>query len=44
MGHISPKMIFDHYREIVTPKESKRYWQIMAPTAAPNVVPLAQEA
>ena len=42
MGHISPKMIFDHYREIVTPEEAERYWQIFPPRAAQNVVPMAQ--
>jgi hypothetical protein len=28
MGN-SPDVIFRHYRELVKPKEAKRYWQIM---------------
>ena len=35
-------MIFSNYREIVTPEEAERYWQIFPPTAAENVVPMAQ--
>ena len=28
MGHVTPHMIFNHYREIVTPEEAERYWNI----------------
>ena len=42
MGHTTTKMIFSNYREIVTPEEADRYWQIFPPTAAENVVPMAQ--
>ena len=41
MGHVSPHMIFSNYREIVTPEEAERYWQIFPPTAAENIVPMA---
>jgi integrase len=41
MGHSTTKMIFSNYREIVTPEEAERYWQIFPPTEAENVVPLA---
>jgi hypothetical protein len=34
-------MIFGHYREIVTPKEAARYWQISQPAQVKNVVPMA---
>jgi integrase len=40
MGHVSPHMIFNHYREIVTPEEAERYWQIFPPQPAQNVVPM----
>ncbi len=41
MGHVSPHMIFSNCREIVTPEEAERFWQIFPPTEAENVVPLA---
>jgi integrase len=28
MGQTSPRMIFDHYREVVTPEEAEKYWAI----------------
>src|ERR1700736_5347171 len=34
MGRVSPKMIFDHYREIVTPEEAELYWHICPPAQA----------
>ena len=42
MGHVSPHMIFSNYREIVTPEEAERYWQIFPPSQAENVVAMAQ--
>ncbi len=36
MGN-SPQMIFAHYRELVAPKDAKRYWNI-APEAADGKV------
>lgn len=42
MGHVSPHMIFGHYREIVTPEEADRYWQIFPPAPAENVVSMAK--
>jgi integrase len=41
MGHSTTKIIFSNYREIVTPEEAERYWQIFPPALAENVVPLA---
>jgi integrase len=41
MGHSTTKMIFSNYREIVTPEEAERYWQIFPPAQADNVVPMA---
>jgi len=46
MGHVSPEqsapnMIFGHFREIVTPDEAERYWNIFPATPAENVVPMA---
>ena len=42
MGHVTPHMIFNHYREIVTPEEAERYWNIFPPKPAENIVPMAQ--
>jgi integrase len=41
MGHTSTKLIFSHYREIVTPDEAQKYWNIYPALAAENVVPTA---
>jgi hypothetical protein len=40
MGHGSPDMIFNDYREIVTLEEAERYWQIFAAQPAQKVVPM----
>jgi integrase len=37
MGHTSARMIFDAYREVVTPEEAERYW-LIAPKAKPKNV------
>ena len=29
LGHESGKMLIQHYRELVKPKDAARYWQIM---------------
>ena len=44
LGHVSPRLVFNHYREVVTPEEAERYWSIFPPTVAANVVPIAREA
>ena len=28
MGHVSPHVLFAHYREVTTPAEAARYWEI----------------
>lgn len=42
MGHTGVNMLYNHYREVVTPDEAELYWQISPPTPAGNVVPMAQ--
>jgi integrase len=42
LGHTTTKMIFSNYREIVTPEEAERYWQIFPPPPADNVVPMSR--
>ena len=29
MGHVSPHVLFAHYREVTTPADAARYWQIV---------------
>jgi integrase len=40
MGHTTPRMIFDSYREVVTPEEAEKYWSIRPKAEAGNVVPM----
>jgi integrase len=40
LGHTSPQMLYSTYREVVTPDEATRYWQI-APDKEANVVAFA---
>jgi integrase len=41
MGHSTPRMIFDNYREVVAPAEAERYWTIRPNDIADNVVRLS---
>jgi hypothetical protein len=43
MGHTDSGMIFEHYRELVRPKEGERYWNIR-PAEKEKVVPLVAQA
>ena len=40
LGHVSPRTVFNHYREVVTPEEAERYWNIFSTVLATNVVPM----
>ena len=40
MGHTSPAVVFQHYRELVEPEEAARYWSIRPAAAPDNVVPM----
>jgi hypothetical protein len=37
LGHTSPQMLFNNYREVVLPEEAERYWKI-TPANAENLV------
>ena len=37
MGHTTPRRIFDNYREVVTPEEAERYWNVR-PKREDNVI------
>lgn len=42
LGHTDQELLFRHYRELVTPQDGKRYWNIFPARTAENVVPIAQ--
>jgi integrase len=41
LGHTTTKLIFSNYRELVHPEEGTRYFNILPPAPALNVVPMA---
>jgi len=43
MGHTDSGMIFNHYRQLVRPKEAERYWNIKLATTE-KIVPLVTNA
>jgi integrase len=44
MGHTTPRMIFDHYRELVTPAEADLFWKIGPQASSANVITLRSSA
>ena len=42
IGQRQPRMIFSNYRGIVTSEEAERYFNILPPAQAENVVPMAK--
>jgi integrase len=44
MGHTSTNLVFQHYRELVKPKEAKRYWNIVPQTKSENIVAFEEAA
>jgi integrase len=38
LGHASPQMLYSTYREVVTPEEATRYWQLMPDADEANLV------
>jgi len=41
LGHTNATLVFQHYRELVRPKEAERYWQIKPAADAGKIVALA---
>jgi len=44
LGHTNANLVFQHYRQLVKPKDGKRYWSIVPETNSPNMVPLSKAA
>ena len=43
MGHTSTSMIFEHYREVVKPKDAALYWEIKPAKKGENIVAFAAQ-
>jgi hypothetical protein len=43
IGHQSPAVLFEHYRELTAPEEALRYWNIRPRTAPANVVAFGRQ-
>ena len=44
MGHTSAHLVFQHYRELVKPKDGKAYWNIVPENRGGKIVPFANAA
>jgi integrase len=44
MGHTTPRMIFDNYREVVTPEEAQRYWNVVPASRPTNLIAMKSVA
>jgi integrase len=38
LGHTTSQLVYQHYREVVTPEEAERYWKIEPAAEPDNVV------
>jgi integrase len=38
LGHTSAHLVFQHYRQLVKPKQAERYWEIVPATAGKKVI------
>ena len=44
MGHTSANLVFQHYRELVKPKDGRLYWNIVPERRGGKIVPFANAA
>lgn len=44
MGHTNADLVFQHYRELVRPKEGKRYWNLVPASKDEKIITLAKVA
>jgi integrase len=44
LGHHDSRMTFDHYRELVKPKDAERYWSLKPALAAKKIVHMMRKA
>ena len=38
LGHTTSQLVYQHYREVVTPEEAEQYWKIKPAAEPENVV------
>jgi integrase len=41
LGHTNSNLVFQHYRQLVKPKQAERYWKIAPASAGKKVVQFA---
>ena len=41
LGHTNSNLVFQHYRQLVKPKQAERYWKIVPAVAGNKVIQLA---
>ena len=41
LGHTNSQLVFQHYRQLVKPKQAERYWKIAPAVAGKKVVQFA---
>ncbi len=44
MGHTNANLVFQHYRELVKPKEAKCYWNILPAAKQEKIIVLPKAA
>jgi integrase len=44
LGHTNSNLVFQHYRQLVRPKEAKRYWSLIPTATGRKIVQLSQAA
>jgi integrase len=44
LGHTTPQLLYNTYRELVLPQEAERYWEIVPQSDAENVVAFTQQS
>jgi integrase len=44
LGHTNSNLVFQHYRQLVKPKQAKRYWSLEPTTTERKVIQLAKAA
>ena len=44
LGHTNSNLVFQHYRQLVRPKEARRYWSIVPPAGTRKVIRFSKAA
>jgi integrase len=41
LGHVTPQIVFQHYREVVTPSEAEKFWRIVPAVSGESIAVVA---